>query len=29
MIEIKGVSKRFKNETAIDYDDVVFDSGKS
>ena len=29
MIEIKGVSKRFKNETAIDYEDVVFDSGKS
>ena len=29
MIEIKGVSKRFKNETAIDYEDVAFDSGKS
>ena len=29
MIEIKGVSKRFKNETAIDYEDIVFDSGKS
>ncbi len=29
MIEIKGVSKRFKNETAIDYKDIVFDSGKS
>lgn len=29
MIEIKGVSKRFKNETAISYRDITFDSGKS
>ena len=29
MIEIKGVSKRFKNETAISYRDMTFDSGKS
>lgn len=29
MIEIKGLSKKFKNETAIDYKDMVFESGKS
>ena len=29
MIEIKGVSKQFKNETAIDYRDVTFETGKS
>ena len=29
MIEIKGVSKRFKNETAISYRDITFESGKS
>ncbi len=29
MIEIKGVSKRFKNETAIDYCDLTFEDGKS
>ena len=29
MIEIKGVSKRFKNETAISYKDMTFDSGRS
>ena len=29
MISIKGVSKKFKNETAIDYKDMVFESGKS
>ena len=29
MIEIKGVYKRFKNETAINYRDIVFDSGRS
>ena len=29
MIKIKGVSKQFKNETAIDYQDLVFEDGKS
>lgn len=29
MIEILGVSKQFKNETVIDYRDMVFASGKS
>ena len=29
MIEIKSVYKRFKNETAINYRDIVFDSGRS
>ena len=29
MIEIKNVSKQFQNETAIDYRDMVFESGKS
>lgn len=29
MINIKGVSKHFKNETAIDYHDLVFEDGKS
>lgn len=29
MIKINGVSKRFKNETAIEYKDIVFESGKS
>ena len=29
MIEVLGVSKQFKNETAIDYRDIVFESGKS
>ncbi len=29
MISIKGVSKKFKNETAIDYKDMTFNSGKS
>ena len=29
MIEIKGVTKQFQNETAIDYKDIVFESGKS
>ena len=29
MIQINGVSKRFKNETAIEYKDIVFESGKS
>ena len=29
MIEIKNVSKKFKNETAIDYKDMTFESGKS
>ncbi len=29
MIEIKGVSKQFKNETAIDYKDITFETGKS
>ena len=29
MIEIKGVTKQFKNETAIDYRDITFEDGKS
>ena len=29
MIEVLGVSKRFKNETAIDYRDMRFETGKS
>lgn len=29
MIEIKGVTKKFKNETAIDYHDIVFEDGAS
>ena len=29
MINVKGVSKHFKNETAIDYNDIVFEDGKS
>lgn len=29
MITVKGVSKKFKNETAIDYKDMTFESGKS
>jgi len=29
MIAIKGVSKHFQNETAIDYHDLVFEDGKS
>ncbi len=29
MIEVIGVSKQFKNETAIDYKDIVFESGRS
>lgn len=29
MIAIKNLSKKFKNETAIDYKDMVFESGKS
>lgn len=29
MINIKGVSKHFKNETAIDYHDLIFEDGKS
>lgn len=29
MIEIKNLTKQFQNETAIDYQDIVFDSGKS
>ncbi|MBR0112258.1 MAG: ABC transporter ATP-binding protein [Clostridia bacterium] len=29
MIEIKGVSKTFKNETALDYRDIAFENGKS
>lgn len=29
MISIKGVSKKFKNETAIDYKDMTFERGKS
>ena len=28
MIEVKGVSKQFKNETAIHYGDLVFETGK-
>lgn len=29
MISVKNVSKIFKNETAIDYKDITFESGKS
>ncbi len=29
MIEIKGVTKKFKNETAIDYRDITFEDGRS
>ncbi len=29
MIEIKQVTKQFQNETAIDYRDIVFETGKS
>ena len=29
MITVKNLSKKFKNETAIDYKDMVFESGKS
>lgn len=29
MIQIQGVSKHFKNETAIDYKDMTFEDGKS
>ncbi len=29
MIAINGVTKQFKNETAIDYRDMVFETGKS
>lgn len=29
MIEIKNLSKKFRNETAIDYKDMTFESGKS
>lgn len=29
MIEIKGLSKQFQNETEIDYRDITFESGKS
>ena len=29
MISVKNLSKKFKNETAIDYKDMVFESGKS
>lgn len=29
MIEITGVTKQFKNETAIDYSDLTFEDGKS
>ena len=29
MIHIKGVTKQFKNETAIDYRDMTFETGKS
>lgn len=29
MIEIKSLSKQFKNETAIDYKDITFESGKT
>lgn len=28
MIEVKGVSKQFRNETAIHYGDLVFETGK-
>lgn len=29
MIEVKGVTKKFKNETALDYGDLIFETGKS
>lgn len=29
MIEVKSISKRFPNETAIKYNDIVFEDGKS
>ena len=29
MIEIKNLTKQFQNETAIDYRDIVFETGKS
>ena len=29
MIQIKGVTKQFKNETAIDYREMTFETGKS
>ena len=29
MIQVKGVSKQFPNETAIDYQDLTFEDGKS
>ena len=29
MISVKNLSKKFKNETAIDYKDITFESGKS
>lgn len=29
MIEVRGVTKKFKNETAIDYKDLTFEDGKS
>ena len=29
MIQIKGVTKQFKNDTAIDYRDMTFETGKS
>ena len=29
MINVKNLSKKFKNETAIDYKDIAFESGKS
>lgn len=29
MIEIKGITKQFQNETAIDYRDMLFETGKS
>lgn len=29
MIEVLGISKQFKNETEIDYRDMVFESGRS
>ena len=29
MIEVKGVTKQFKNETAIDYSDLTFETGKT
>ena len=29
MIQIYGLTKKFKNETTIDYRDMVFETGKS